>query len=70
MAITLTEKRVVTLKTHLNTLMHLKEPKIRHVAKVIGHIISALPASKYGTMHYRNLENEKNPSLKRKQGKL
>lgn len=68
MTITLTEKRTNALKRHLNILHSLSEPTIRYVAKVIGHIISALPASKYGALHYRNLEKEKIKALKQNCG--
>ena len=59
MTVTFTEKRKEALKKHLNVLMKIKLPKIRYVAKVIGHIISALPASEYGVLHYRKLKEIK-----------
>ena len=68
MTISLTEKRIKALKRHLHILLNLKEPSIRYVAKVIGHIISALPASKFGALYYRNLEKEKIQALKQNCG--
>ena len=59
MTITVTEKRYQTFKTLLNIILKIKRPAIRFVAKVIGHIISILPASKYGALYYRKLENDK-----------
>ena len=59
MTISLTEKRRNALHSLLLNILRLKSPTIRYVAKVIGHIISALPASKFGSLYYRDLENDK-----------
>ena len=32
---------------------------IRFVARVIGKIVSSLPGSEFGKLHYRNLERDK-----------
>ena len=32
---------------------------IRFVARVIGKVVSSLPGSEYGKLHYRNLERDK-----------
>jgi len=68
MTISLTEKRKNALKSLLLTALRLKRPTIRFVAKVIGHIISSLPASKYGSLFYRNLESDKINALRQNQG--
>ena len=68
MTITVTEKRFQTFKTLLNIILKIKRPTIRFVAKVTGHIISILPASKYGALYYRKLENDKILALHKNAG--
>jgi len=68
MTLSLTEKKKNALRSLLLTVLRLKNPSIRFVAKVIGHIISAMPASKYGPLHFRNLENDKIKALQLSQG--
>ena len=68
MTLTITEKRRNKLRTLLNILINIKMPKIRFVAKVLGHITSVMPASKFGPLHYRNLENDKVEALKCRAG--
>ena len=68
MTISLTEKRRNALHSLLLNILRLKSPTIRYVAKVIGHIISALPASKFGSLYYRDLENDKVVALQSNQG--
>ena len=64
MTISLTEKRRHILRDLLLTLARLKNPTIRFLAKVIGHIISVMPASRYGALHYRKLELDKTIALR------
>ena len=64
MILTLAEKRKHALKAHVNSLINIRHPSIRYVAKVIGHIISSLPASKFGALHYRKIEKDKDNALK------
>ena len=64
MTICLKEKRENTLKLLINKVLCMKKCTIRFVAKVIGHIISVIPACKYGLLHYRALELEKVEALK------
>ena len=59
MSITLTEKRKNNLRHHINVLLSIKKPTIRLLAKVIGHIVSAMPSVKFGMLYYRKLESEK-----------
>ena len=68
MTISLTEKRRNALHSLLLNILRLKSPTIQYVAKVIGHIISALPASKFGSLYYRDLENDKVVALQSNQG--
>ena len=42
--------------------------KIREVARIIGLIVSSLPASLYGALYYRKLENDKNKALVKSYG--
>ena len=57
-AIEFTEKRQNSLKHIVNMLLKINEPTVRFVSNVIGHIVSALPATKYGRLHYRKLEKD------------
>ena len=43
---------------------------IRFVARVIGKIVSSLPGSEYGKLHYRNLERDKIRALGDYDGKM
>ena len=38
-------------------------PSIRDTAQIIGHLVSSLPAVKYGKSHYRAIENDKIAAL-------
>ena len=68
MTISVTEKRRKILIELLITLSNLRKPTIRFVAKVLGHLISVLPASRYGALHYRKLENDKIVALSENYG--
>ena len=64
MIITLTEEKKQKLKTLLLNLLRINKPTIRYLAKVIGTIISCMPAAILGPLFYRYLENDKVTSLR------
>ena len=59
MIITLTEEKKQKPKTLVINLLRINKPTIRYLAKVIGTIISCMPAAILGSLFYRYLENEK-----------
>ena len=68
MIITLTEEKKQKLKTLLLNLLRINKPTIRYLAKVIGTIISCMPAAILGPLFYRYLENDKVTSLRLSKG--
>ena len=48
----------------------MRNPSIRFLAKVIGTIVSVLPAVKYAPLYYRALENDKIRALEICKGDL
>ena len=63
MIITLTEEKKQKLKTLVLNLIRINKPTIKYLAKVIGTIISCMPAALLGPLLYRYLENDKVTSL-------
>ena len=57
--VTLTKEKKSKLKTLVLGLLRINKPTIRYLAKVIGTIISWMPAAILGPLFYRYLENEK-----------
>ena len=68
MIITLTRTKKTALKRLVNQILSIKSPKLRFLAKVIGTIVAAFPASKYGPLYYRCLEYDKSSALKENKG--
>ena len=68
MIVTLTEEKKQKLKTLLLNLLRINKPTIRYLAKVIGTIISCMPAAIIGPPFYRYLENNKVTSLRLNKG--
>ena len=42
--------------------------KIREHARIIGKLVAAIPASKYGSLHFLNLEKDKTIALEKANG--
>ena len=66
MTVSITDAKILKIQSLIQeTLKHKDNPKIRNVAKIIaiGHIISTLPASKFGKLYYRHLEKDKSGAL-------
>ena len=57
--VTLAKEKKSKLKTLVLGLLRINKPTIRYLAKVIGTIISWMPAAILGPLFYRYLENEK-----------
>ena len=68
MTVTLTEGKTQKLKTLVLNLLRIDKPTIRYLAKVIGTIISCVPAAILGPLFYRYLENDKVISLRLNKG--
>ena len=64
MIITLTEEKKQKLKTLVLNLIRINKPTIRYLAKVIGTIISCMPAAILGPLLCRYLESDKVTSLR------
>lgn len=65
MTITLTVEKITSNKSLIESILHTPyNIKIRLVAKVIGHLISSLPAVMFGALYYRCLEKDKTLALK------
>ena len=58
----LTKERSKTRNVSFN-LLNIDKPTIRYLTKVIGTIISCVPAAIQGPFFYRYLENDKETSL-------
>ena len=68
MIVTLTREKKQKLKTLVLNLLRINKPTIRYLAKVIGTIISCMPAALLGPLFYRYLENDKVTSLRLNKG--
>ena len=65
MKVKLTSERAQDLRDSCVMLLKKQRSLIRDVASVIGKIVAAFPAVKYGPLHYRELEEEKKAALYR-----
>ena len=68
MTVTPTEDRVGKILSNCNLLLQNDNPTIRHVAEVIGILVSNFPGAQYGPLHYRHLERCKYSALVAKKG--
>ena len=68
MQIRLPESKALEVERLCQELIDTKEPSIRHVARVIGKIVSTFPAVQYGPLFYRTLERDKIAALKANRG--
>ena len=66
--ITLTDTKKETLKACCTELIHKNNQIIRYVAKAIDLMTPNLPGVKYGTAHYKYLEQDKTNALKMSKG--
>ena len=63
MKVTLTDDKTKDIMSYLKCTVGLKQIKIRKLAKLIGKLVAAFPASMYGPLYFRNLEKDKNLGL-------
>ena len=69
MILTLTEDKIHKIKELLTfTLHNASSLRIREIARLIGYLVSSLPAVKYGALYYRYLEIDKVNALKYSKG--
>lgn len=68
--VTLTPERIDDLIACCKAMIRKSNASIRDVAKVIGKIVAAFPAMKYGPPYYWQLENEKKKALAQNKGNL
>lgn len=68
MTVSLTPEKKEKLVILINVVLAHSKVTIETVASVIGKIVSSLPASLYGPLHYRVIEHEKNKALKESKG--
>lgn len=68
MTISLSEQKTEKVKTACTTFLQRNTHTIREAAKIIGLLISCIPAYPTGQLHYRTLEREKVKAIKRERG--
>lgn len=69
MIVTVTDNKIHKIKELLTFRIHNAIlVRIREVARLIGYLVSSLPAVKYGALHYRYLEMDKIKALKHSKG--
>ena len=68
MTVTLTDEKILKIKTLILQVLNSEKVTIREVARVIGYCISSLPAVRYGALYYRAPEKDKVEALKISEG--
>ena len=68
MIVTLTEEKKRKLKTLVLNSLRINKPAIRYLKKVIGTIVSCMPAAILGPLFYCYLQNDKSTSLRLNKG--
>lgn len=68
MTVTLPDRRIHKILQCCEELLHSDRAKIRHVARVVGLLVAAVPAAEMGKLHYRRLECAKIAALKAAKG--
>ena len=64
MTVTLTPEKKENLKDLITDVLHSTYNTIRKIACLIGKIVSCFPASIFGPLYYRSIENDKTKALK------
>ena len=64
MTIKLPEEKIQNIREECDQLLNQPKPTIRHVAHVIGKLVSTFPAVQHGPLFYRNMEKEKINALR------
>ena len=68
MSVTLTDEKKHKLYDLIEKILSRPHAVIRHVASLIGIIVSSLPGTLHGALYYRRIEMDKNSALKRCKG--
>lgn len=68
MTVTLPRNKTVSLIEACSHLIATPQPRIRHVARVIGSIVAAFPAAQHGPLHYQNLQRARTHALRLHRG--
>lgn len=68
LSVTLPEGKRLKLIEACNHLIMQQLPSIRQVASLIGKLVAAFPAAKYGPLHYQQLQRAKVQALKHNWG--
>lgn len=68
MTVRLTERKIQDLKASCTALLRAKIVQIQEVASLLGKLVAAFPACRYGPLHYRELEKDKIAALKFSKG--
>ena len=68
MAISLTPEKKAHIKNIILKILRIRKPTIRFLEKIIGSLVASLPSVKFGRLHYRQLETEKDLALKNNKG--
>lgn len=68
MIVTLPRERIQKIKSACTKLSLKRRFQIRELARVIGQLVAAFPAVRWGPLFYRQLEKNKSDSLKRSRG--
>lgn len=63
MIVTLPEEKVLSIVKECRSLRNKDLITIRHLAQVLGRLVSSFSAVEFGSMHYRTLEREKSFAL-------
>ena len=68
MTVTLTDDIRYCLRDMISDILCSHSSTIRHIAQLIGKLVSFFPASAYGPLYYRNIEYDKTHVLTINQG--
>ena len=68
MTISLTPEKKAHIKNIILKILRIHKPTIRFLAKIIESLVASLPGVKFERLHYRQLESEKDLTLKRNKG--
>ena len=69
MEVSIPHHKAQQVKAACVTLRRCPRPTMREVARVIGSLVACFPATRYGKLHYRNLELDKIAALSHAKGK-
>ena len=68
MTTSLTPEKKAHIKNIILKILRIHKPTIRFLVKIRGSLVASLPGVKFGRLHYRQLESEKDLALKKNKG--